>query len=769
MDSSDAGLVVCVEIGVIFIFPPRSDDENFNRWTNSRAIVVDSIYTNSPCLQCSLDSTGQQLFYVDAESLWYCNVQYVEAVCRDGMRLILAQHSKPVKSISSDFEGSKEVMTLDESGLVIITSGLTKKLLATHLDREIINGVILKGGNKVLIMTPLKLQVYWVLCRALVEEKVVMETKESHRFLALSQNARATKLAVLTTDTMYVLDICTFQKTCYVIVGSKENVVALRWSADDKTIACLSNSDTVCLIDVIEGRLLWTIDFKLRFFVDLSCRAETVYVMGNKFMMSRLENGKELESTNVHQEGISLKASSTSLLSTDTVHFVTSSGGNVNRVSIDDPDQTYLINCPDKNAITTLFHDPNEDQLFVGFEDGRVVCFKVMTAEEKDNDQTIYSNDYVLCAVSKLQQYETEIKNLKVQCNLIRAQSAGVLDEYKHTKEGEILDLKTELETTLQAMREKMKRAEEKYEAIEASKEESFARMKKEMDEQVETQKQYYEKLVSDQIKSSLEKDEFNQQRLEGVEEDFKEKLAEMKGTFKEEEKRWHKIEAGLQQDIKHLKHEKHKLEKTVEALMVKRSDEKKAYEKSLAKMKQKAQDESKENVNQIKQLKAYLLREKEAREKADSQTADVRTELANVQEELDKAREEIDSMLRTMNEENQRNLESIKKLEERNKEFEVLRQKQRLITSELDKERTLRHAHQRRLKHFEMLIDEMSEHIYDSRKLEQSVLGLLAFFNSVPKSGQMLTAEQIDNIGKTQTAKTRKVVQLGTSRHKAH
>lgn len=71
-------------------------------------------------------------------------------------------------------------------------------------------------------------------------------------------------------------------------------------------------------------------------------------------MMNRLENGKELESNNVHQEGISLKASSTKLLTTQDVHFVASSAGNVNKVDVENTEQSYLINCPDKNGITTV-------------------------------------------------------------------------------------------------------------------------------------------------------------------------------------------------------------------------------------------------------------------------------------------------------------------------------------------------------------------------------------------------------------------------------
>lgn len=48
---------------------------------------------------------------------------------------------------------------------------------------------------------------------------------------------------------------------------------------------------------------------------------DNLYVMGNKFILGRLNEGKETESYNVHQEGISLKASSTLLLSTKQVRF----------------------------------------------------------------------------------------------------------------------------------------------------------------------------------------------------------------------------------------------------------------------------------------------------------------------------------------------------------------------------------------------------------------------------------------------------------------
>lgn len=214
--------------------------------------------------------------------------------------------------------------------------------------------------------------------------------------------------------------------------------------------------------------------------------------------------------------------------------------------------------------------------------------------------------------------------------------------------------------------------------------------MKREMDEQVESQKQYYERLVSDQIKSSLEKDELSQQRLEGVEDDFKEKMTEMKTTFKKEEKNWAKKESVLVNELATARNEIKKLQNAVRALMDKRQEERKNFEYNLAKEKQRAKDESKENVNQIKQLKAYLLREKEAREKSDAMTADVRTELADTQEDLDKMREQLEAMVKSVNEETMKTIEVSKQLEEKAKVHEVLVQKQKLLKTDLEKEKTL-------------------------------------------------------------------------------
>lgn len=38
-----------------------------------------------------MDETGTNLMFADEESVWTCNINYSETVCKEGMRLILVK------------------------------------------------------------------------------------------------------------------------------------------------------------------------------------------------------------------------------------------------------------------------------------------------------------------------------------------------------------------------------------------------------------------------------------------------------------------------------------------------------------------------------------------------------------------------------------------------------------------------------------------------------------------------------------------------------
>ena len=212
-------------------------------------------------------------------------------------------------------------------------------------------------------------------------------------------------------------------------------------------------------------------------------------------------------------------------------------------------------------------------------------------------------------------------------------------------------------------------------------------------------------------------------------------------------------------------------------------ANEKSAFGQQLAAEQKRHEEESASNVNQIKQLKAYLLRAREAKDAAEAATGELRSSLMSRVEEIEKLRSELElaqisasevsddspraynhSLLQREKHVN----EKVQQVERLRRDHDILTQKQQLLRRELDGERTLRHAHQRRLQQFEMIVDELSEHIYEPRRLQKNVLNLLAFFNSVPRSGLMQTNAQVKSTEK-KTGVTKRVMHLGTSRNKAH
>ncbi|KAI6183562.1 hypothetical protein M3Y97_00502100 [Aphelenchoides bicaudatus] len=125
MHSSDQGLLVCVEIGVVFLFPPLDEDDKQARWHNSKAIVIESL-SSTLCHRLSIEPSGNHIIYTDQQCIWLCNIQYAESVCRKGMRLITAQHHRPIKQLAVDIIESEVCASLDTSGTVIVTSNTSK-------------------------------------------------------------------------------------------------------------------------------------------------------------------------------------------------------------------------------------------------------------------------------------------------------------------------------------------------------------------------------------------------------------------------------------------------------------------------------------------------------------------------------------------------------------------------------------------------------------------------------------------------------------------
>lgn len=84
-----------------------------------------SISDHPRCTGLYLDDTGHNVLFTDSESIRTCNIQYAETICKQGMRLVVAQHAHPVMRICMD-AASNYIASVDSSGLVLVTSNNTK-------------------------------------------------------------------------------------------------------------------------------------------------------------------------------------------------------------------------------------------------------------------------------------------------------------------------------------------------------------------------------------------------------------------------------------------------------------------------------------------------------------------------------------------------------------------------------------------------------------------------------------------------------------------
>uniref|UniRef100_A0A915DNM1 Cilia- and flagella-associated protein 57 n=1 Tax=Ditylenchus dipsaci TaxID=166011 RepID=A0A915DNM1_9BILA len=741
MYSSELGMLVCVQSGVLFLFPPVGPADNkkgskeggaekHSRWKNSKVIVLVSLSPACTCSRLHLDETGGQILYGDAESVWTFNVLYAETVCKDGMRLVLVKHASPVILIAVDCT-SDCVASVDKTGLVIISSSHSSKVLSYERIPKFVSVIILPGGLKILIATKNQLCLHAILYRKLPKMAIIMN---GDNFQAMTADPSNKFIAVVNANVLIVLRSNTLEKIMDIFIGVKEDVLSVKWSLDSVYIGVLTTEDTICLVDTKSESLVWSLDFKLRYFTDISVVGNSILAMGNKFMMSRMHDGREMETVNVHHEAINFKESSSVVISTNKLHFVGTSTGGMVRIDAENMERSTLVNSRHGSPITTINHNINKDQLYVGFEDGQVICFNILggdNAKETSTQKQMLTQDencqqhedYVLCPVDELVRYKTILKELNAERNMIRGQSEQLLFDYRTKKEQELKEMSAELDHTNKQMTEKMKKAEEKFESIEANREEAFARMKQERAQELENQKAHYEKIITDQIRASIEKEAAQKLVNDEVNAHFEAKMTEMNRAFKYLEGKWRKRHVKLEKHLEEISNQLHTKEMELEQAEMAKKRMEEDHARALDEAHQKYFQDQQGQLDASKQLKAHILRLREDNQTKEHEMDELKERLNETVDQLADCRFQLQDKLLFVEKESGKVIDLERRLESRRREYAILNQKLKLMQEDWDKEKMLKTTAQRRLREFDTMISEMSEHIYDRRRLEQSVL----------------------------------------------
>uniref|UniRef100_A0AC35FKV0 Uncharacterized protein n=1 Tax=Panagrolaimus sp. PS1159 TaxID=55785 RepID=A0AC35FKV0_9BILA len=173
MFGNDQYLLVYVQIGVIFVFPAGNLKD---RWKNSKAIIINSLKTDTLCNFLHMDQSNDNILYGDNESISLCNVNYAEAICDNGLRLITAKNSKPIKQICFEHR-SNMIAVLDRDGLILITSMINKRTISHGYFKNAIAIALLPHGQKLLIAEMSSIVVYHVLFHELLKGETIWEEK----------------------------------------------------------------------------------------------------------------------------------------------------------------------------------------------------------------------------------------------------------------------------------------------------------------------------------------------------------------------------------------------------------------------------------------------------------------------------------------------------------------------------------------------------------------------------------------------------------------
>uniref|UniRef100_A0AC34FSD0 Uncharacterized protein n=1 Tax=Panagrolaimus sp. ES5 TaxID=591445 RepID=A0AC34FSD0_9BILA len=722
MFGNDQYLLVYVQIGVIFVFPAGNLKE---RWKNSKAIILNSVKVDTVCTFLHMDQSNDNILYGDNESISLCNVNYAEAICDNGLRLITAKNSAPIKQICYEHR-SKIVAVLDRDGLILVTSMINKRTISHGFFKNAMAIAVLPHGQKLLLADSNTITVYHILFHELLKGETIWEEKVE----ALVQNQTSDKLAIANSSSLTVLAAEDFSQLFQINLESNQDIITLKWSTNSAYIGIIANKDTIYLIDAVEGKIIWFHEYKLRFFVDIAVDENMIFALGNKFTVARFLDKKELDSMNVHHEGVSFNSTSTTVITTPEAYFYGTKMGTLLKAQAENVENVQQIKMGDIKGISAMIWIASENIILTGHDDGNLMILNLNTENQSLPPKTDYEN-IVLCRVNTVERNKFLAKEFEVERNLIRKQAKRIFEEYKEKKEKEIKELNETLETNMQAMKEKIKVMENKYEASEAAKEEIIAKLKADFKNEINEQKLFYENMINDQIKASLEKDETNTKSMEKIQKMYKHDFQKLQHEWETKEKEFLKEISKNKTNTEKVRKKLFESESLRKMTIQQISDEEKKFYQTLRSLKQKYEEEQKHFAATIKDLKATILIIENEKGAEVQNVRQQKIRLEALSDELAENQNLFDEKNSLIEKQQEQITKLEKEVEKVNKQVQKLNQKTTIVSKDIEHEKHLRRNAESRLKTFEAMVEAMSVEIYDSRKLEKNALAMLAFFKS--------------------------------------
>ncbi|CAL2051564.1 unnamed protein product [Caenorhabditis brenneri] len=697
--------------GIILIF--ESNAENGPEWSSCRAFIISDFVLKS-YHSLSFDFADENLLYDSGNALQTISIQFLSKLNSFSGDVVTVRHCNQVIGVRAT---ESTIITLDDTGLFAVFSKYTNRVLCSSRVPDAFFFTVLSSSHKLLVVTKTCVESYTVMldglkaAESIFEKELIMAAVDSYDMSTLAILYETGFIVFRTEDRSILMS--------EQITGRKDTKQIL-FSRDNKFLMFLTKSDNVFCVDLSSRKILWSTDYKLHFFQHMGYSNATLLLLNQKFIVSRIKHGKDLSNVNMHASDIGFSITSELIEGNSNFVFITADCGELLCSPATALDEPYVVKSKIKKTRITAIR-AFDDELIVGYENGSVGVLKLTenVAEEV--------NDIILCNFNGVINLKSLLRDINAERNLIKETTEKFLDLFTTRTNNELQQIKTEFDETMKNYKERVKTFEKDFNESEIIKQKTISNLKGLYEDESTHQKRKYETMIEDQIRKSFRQLEEKQNEIKAIKEEAERKHRDMIGSFHITEKQLtiqaanHLLEIdSLKNNIKELKLEilrKHED-------LTKLREEK---EENTLKLKENHREDAGLLEAEIWALKATCVQLNEQRDHIGDENIKINSMLRIAKQQIEHMRDE--------NQKQEAKIQELKELirQLHNKENEITRNFTKvkknfsIQTKQYEDVLQQNHRWKRRMQDLESRIEQLAGCVYDPRRLEHSVLNLLA------------------------------------------
>uniref|UniRef100_A0A914VEG7 Pyrrolo-quinoline quinone repeat domain-containing protein n=2 Tax=Plectus sambesii TaxID=2011161 RepID=A0A914VEG7_9BILA len=524
------------DVGAIFMWTINNGHTD---WSVCRVFIVPIIpgALDRRLKEILLNADESELLCIENNSIFHVPFGKLstELVKINGFDLLAADHSSKIISLSFAISSNQErIVSLDSDGIIIVHNLNTGNALSWRQVADAQSVAFHPNGHQVFVQDGSGIKLHQVAFRDLSFVNSIYEGTIQH--MELSQSG--CKLLIVESSTLMSLLSNTGALVWKQFLGSNINIAAMSRSGCGNYIALLSDKETVTMHDARSGKALWSINFKLRDFIDITLATDVIFLLNKKFVLSLVKSGKELDQVNVHNETIGFDNAPMNCVANENYLLIGTTNGKLMIVYevTEKIVRTEVVETNIESAVTKQIEAAGGRLSAVGFEDGSIL---IMDRRAPADGIASSADDAVQCSADELSALQRLVQELETEKNNVRKNAAEVMREFKGMKSKELDDAKEAFEQKQKALHLRIAKLEETLDADGLTHNSTISSLRALYNEESELQRRNYESMMEQHMRKAIAEEESFSESLKLQQEQFDRELDAVRGSFAETENSW--------------------------------------------------------------------------------------------------------------------------------------------------------------------------------------------------------------------------------------